>query len=72
MTFSLEADIDDLFRRKMKEFAEWASKNWHTSEAEAETLTNSVLSPKDYASGYNDGVASITDALDCYLDEYGL
>ena len=71
-TFSIENEIDELFRNKMKEFTEWASKNWQTSETEAETLTEPALSPKDYARGYNDGVSSITDALGCYLDEYGL
>jgi hypothetical protein len=70
--FSIEAEIDELFRAKMKEFALWAAENWTMSEREAQDLTMPSASPKEYARGYSEGIASIPDALDCWLEEYGL
>lgn len=70
--FSIEAEIDELFRAKMKEFAAWATENWTMSEKEAQDLTKPSANPKEYARGYSEGIASIPDALDYWLEEYGI
>jgi hypothetical protein len=70
--FSIADDIESLFREKMKSFADWATTNWTMTEKEAETLTDPTDSPKEYTRGYNAGVGSIRDALDCWLEEWGI
>lgn len=67
---NLEADVAELFAKKMREFAAWASENWTTTPEEAETLTNPTDSPNEYARGYNEGIASIPDALDTWLEGF--
>ena len=67
---NLEADVAELFAKKMREFAAWAGENWTITHEEAETLTKPTESPKAYARGYNEGLASLPDALDIWLEGF--
>jgi hypothetical protein len=70
-TFSLEAEVEELFRAKMKEFSEWAAENWTMTEAEAQTLTEPTAVPSEYAKGYTAAMTDgLRDALDLWMGEY--
>ena len=69
--FSLEAEVEELFRAKMKEFASWAAENWTMTEAEAMTLTDPSSCPAEYAKGYTAAMTDgLRDALDLWMGEY--
>lgn len=69
--FSLEAEVEELFRAKMREFAEWAAVNWTMTEAEAQTLTEPTANPAEYAKGYTAAMTyGMRDALDLWMGEY--
>lgn len=66
--FNFEAEAGELFRRALREFTAWAAEHWTMTPAEAETLTKPTTDPGAYARGYNDGVNSLTDAADLWID----
>lgn len=69
-TFSLETEVEELFRAKMREFAAWAAENWTMTAQEAETLTEPTACPAEFAKGYTAAMTDgLTDALDLWLDE---
>lgn len=68
--FSLEAEVEELFRAKMREFAAWAAENWTMTAKEAETLTMPTACPAEYANGYTAAMTDgLSDALDFWIDE---
>lgn len=68
--FDFTTESTDLLERAVKAFAEWAAKNWTTTPAEVETLTEPTTSPTEYARGYNDAIEAIPDALSVWLEEW--
>ena len=69
--FSLEAEVEELFRAKMREFAAWAADNWTMTEAEAQTLSEPTAVPAEYAKGYTAAMTDgLRDALDCWMEEW--
>ena len=68
---NLEAEVAELFKLKMQEFAAWAAENWTMTLAEAETLTEPTDAPEAYARGYSDGITAIPDALHVWLEGIG-
>ena len=62
-------EIERLLLEALKQFADWASENWQTTEEEARTLTDPSPAPVEYARGYNDAIAEIRDAFACWSDE---
>lgn len=68
--FSLEAEVEELFRAKMKEFAEWCAENWTMTEAEAQSLTEPTAVPAEYAKGYTAAMTDgLRDALEFWMEE---
>lgn len=66
----LQSEVEELFRTKMREFAEWAAENWTMTAQEAETLTTATASPPEYAKGYTAAMTDgLADALECWMDE---
>lgn len=69
--FSLEAEVEELFRAKMREFAAWAADNWTMTEAEAQTLTEPTACPAEYAKGYTAAMTQgLSGALECWMEEW--
>lgn len=68
--FSLEIEVEELFRAKMREFAAWAAENWTMTTEEAETLVEPTAVPSEYAKGYTAAMTDgLSDALDCWINE---
>lgn len=67
---NLEAEVQELFATKMREFAAFCAEHWTMTKAEAETLTKPVVAPQHWAEGYTYAMQEgIKDALEFWLDE---
>jgi len=70
MSANFRSAAEEIFRAALEDFAEWMAKNWQTTADEASQLCEESSSPEEYARGYNAGVESVPQALECWLDEY--
>ena len=68
-SFNYHGESEDLLKRAIQAFADWAAVNWTMAKGEADTLTEPTKSPRVYERGYNDGIASISDAAALWLEE---
>lgn len=59
-----------LLESALARFAEWASENYQTTEAEARCLSDPTEAPAAYARGYNDALRQLPDAMALWLEEY--
>jgi hypothetical protein len=61
-------EAEELLHEAVRGFALWARENWTISEREARTLNKPTEAPAAYARGYNDALASLSDAADLWLE----
>ena len=66
--FNFQTEAEDLLIRAVEAFAAWMAENWTITAGEVETLTNPSQAPEEYARGYNAGLASISDAIEIWLE----
>lgn len=69
--FDFSAESEELLKRALAAFAEWAAANWAMTTEEAETLTEPTDAPAIYARGYRDAVAAIPDMVELWAEEFG-
>lgn len=67
--FSFVTESEELLKTAIRRFAAWAGENWEITMQEAETLTKPTAAPKEYVRGYNDGIRSICDAADLWMED---
>lgn len=65
---NFHADAEELLTNTLRRFAGWMVEHWTMTDREAETLTQPSPAPREYARGYNDAVAQIADAFECWLE----
>lgn len=65
---ALTEEVEDLFKRKLQDFAAFAQKEWGVSDAELQERGQS----KEWQAGYEAALASLPDAIEFWTEEYPL
>ena len=66
----LETEVKELFAKKLRQFAAFCAQSWTMTAEEAQTLTQPVNDPQQWAEGYNAAMTGgLSGALEHWLEE---